>query len=341
MKSNFRVALVAAAALAAAGPGEAQSTRIYSVPQLSFASTDPNAPRIGVYLGENGIRDTLGVLVNSVTEDGPAAQAGIKEGDRIQSIGGVNLKMTRDDAVDDALSGMMSRRLVRELDKLKAGDEVELRVYSGGATKSVRVKTVAAKELESNTTTTARRPLLEQLRTDRAVLGLNLGGPVTKRDTIGVFVMSVTPDGPAEKAGIVEGDRIAKINGTDLRVPPEDAGDADLSRARSRRLNQEIARLEAGDAVTLTVVSGGRTRDVKVTAVKSSELKNADGLSFFFDGNGALTFPRLERFNFGPNNFEFRTLPRSGTYYFDGGKIRADVKEQVERALENVRKKAK
>ncbi len=330
MNRNIRVALVAAAAWAASGPVQAQSsTRIYSAPRaFSFDSDDPNAARIGVYLGENGTRDTLGVLVNSVVENGPAAKAGIKEGDRIQAIGGVNLKMTRDDAGDDALSGMMSRRLVRELDKLKAGDEVELRVYSGGATKTVRVKTAASRDIEPSTTVTSKRaPTLQEFRDDRAALGLSLGGPVTK----GKVVMSVTPDGPAEKAGIVEGDRIAKINGTDLRVPSQEAGDPDLSRARSRRLNQEIAKLSAGDAVTLTVVSAGRSRDVNVTAVRATEL-NDDGFSFFFNGDGAFTFPRFENFKFEPHT-EMRTLPRGGTYFFDGGKLRADIQEQVDRAM--------
>jgi S1-C subfamily serine protease len=148
MNRHFRVALVAAAAWAASGPAEAQSARVYTPRDFQYQTDDPNSARLGIFLGDdNGLRDTLGVLVNSVVEDGPAAKAGIKEGDRIQSIGGVNLKMTRDDASDDALSGMMARRLVRELDKLKAGDDVELKVYSGGTTRSARVKTVASREL--------------------------------------------------------------------------------------------------------------------------------------------------------------------------------------------------
>jgi hypothetical protein len=338
MNRLFRVATLAAAAWAASGPAQAQ-TRVDSPNAFALNTDDPNAARIGVYLGENSLRDTLGVLVNSVMGDSPAAKAGIKEGDRIQSIAGVNLKMTRDDAGDDALSGMMSRRLIRELDKLKAGDEVELQVYSGGSSRSVRLKTVASRELAAAPSSASRtRPMLQEFRNDRAALGLNVGGPVTKRDTLGVFVMSVTPDGPAEKAGIVEGDRIAKINSTDLRVPAPEAGDADLSRARARRLNQEISNLAAGDAVTLTVVSGGRQREVRLNAVKASELHDGDGYSFFF-GDGAFSFPHNFRIN--PRlefqnipRFEFHQGPRGGSFFFDGGRIRADVREQIDRALQ-------
>jgi len=42
----------------------------------------------------------------------------------------------------------------------------------------------------------------------RAALGLELRTTGTKRDTLGVFVEAVTPKGPAETAGIIEGDRI-------------------------------------------------------------------------------------------------------------------------------------
>ena len=39
----------------------------------------------------------------------------------------------------------------------------------------------------------------------------------SSRDTLGVFVMSVEDGGPAAKAGIEEGTRIASINGVDVR----------------------------------------------------------------------------------------------------------------------------
>ena len=45
----------------------------------------------------------------------------------------------------------------------------------------------------------------------RAAIGLQLRATGTRRDTLGVFVDAVTPKGPAEAAGIIEGDRIAAI----------------------------------------------------------------------------------------------------------------------------------
>jgi serine protease Do len=325
-----------------AGTAAAQSARIVT-PRVAVRSTDEsNSARIGVYLGENGMRDTLGVLVNSLVADGPAAKAGLKDGDRIQAIGTVNLKMTRDDAGDPALSGMMSRRLTRELDKLKAGDEVELRVLSGAAPRTIRVKTVTARDLE---TSLPRQAMTMNARMDdRAALGLSMGGSISKRDTLGVFVVGVTPDGPAEKAGIIEGDRIARINGMDLRVPSEDAGDAELARARMRRFTQEVNKLKAGDAVTLSVTSGGRQREVRLTAVKSSELHGNDGVGFFF-GDGAFSFPSMElpRFQVMPRGggvLDLQGLPNIRTFKLrsDSGETPTVIREQIQRAMEQARK---
>jgi C-terminal processing protease CtpA/Prc len=96
--------------------------------------------------------------------------------------------------------------------------------------------------------------------------------------------------GPAEKAGIVEGDRIASINGMDVRVAREDAGDPEAAAGRVNRLERELARLKAGDTVDLMVVTGGHARAVKVTTVRIADLPAA-GRAFQF-GPGAI---RIER----------------------------------------------
>lgn len=107
---------------------------------------------------------------------------------------------------------------------------------------------------------------------NRAALGLELRATGTKRDTLGVFVEAVTPKGPAETAGIIEGDRIAAINGVDLRLSAADAEDDYAGELGSRRLTREVQKLTPGARVTLRVYSGGRLRDVQVTAGKASEV---------------------------------------------------------------------
>src|SRR4051794_38491488 len=140
----------------------------------------------------SGSRDTLGLLVSSVTRNGPAEKAGIEEGNRIAAINGVNLKLAPADVGDVDVEGLMTRRLLRELDKVKPGDDVDLRVYGGGQLRSMKVKTVDPESLYNSRARDVRRELDE-----RPVLGIGIGSSGSKRDTLGIFVMSVDDAGPA------------------------------------------------------------------------------------------------------------------------------------------------
>jgi hypothetical protein len=121
------------------------------------------------------------------------------------------------------------------------------------------------------------RASFDSVMAKRAVLGVQLSPTGTKRDTLGVFVSRVTPNGPAERAGIVEGERIMSINGIDLRVNAADAEDDYASGLPQRRLTREVERLAPGNAVNLRVYSGGRARDVQVTLGKASEFREFGG----------------------------------------------------------------
>ena len=248
----------------------------------AFSRGDPDRPMIGISTRNSGKRDTLGLLVESVTRDGPAEKAGIEEGDRLVSANGVNLRLSAADAGEPDMDGVANRRLIRELEKRKAGDEVELRVYRDGNVRTVKVKTVTADELNQGTFASTTG-MWHRTNSDRAALGLTLGGNGSRRDTLGVLVVGVANEGPAAKAGIDEGDRVASINGVDLRVASEDAGDWQASSARINRLNREMEKVKAGDAVELRVYSAGQVRSVRVESAKASDI---EGESFFFGPNG-------------------------------------------------------
>jgi S1-C subfamily serine protease len=268
----MRRSILTVLSLALAVPLAAQQVRVFSSESRQAAG---DRAMLGVSTTSGSKRDTLGVLIASLTSGGPAEKAGLTEGDRIQSINGVSLKVSRDDAGDMELSGLMQRRLTRELGKLKAGDEVALQVWHDGASKTYKVKTVAADDLNPPKRAEAKVD-------DRAAIGISFGLTGSKRDTAGVFVNSVTEDGPAEKAGIVEGDRISAINGVSLKLSKDDLEDSWVAGARLNRLSREVAKAKPGDVVELTVVSGGRARAVKVTTVKATSLKGHDGGMTFF-----------------------------------------------------------
>jgi hypothetical protein len=312
---------------------------------FAFSTSSDNGDRamLGVSTQSDGVRDTLGVLVTSVTPGSPAEKAGIEEGNRIASINGVSLKLSRADAGESDMEGVMTNRLSREMRKLKAGDEAKLEVWANGRYRTVSAKTVSADDLMP------RRIALAD-ENDRAALGVSLSSSGSKRDTLGVFVSGVTPDGPAEKAGIVEGDRIASINGVDLRTPREDLGEGWTSSNRVQRLQREIRKLKAGQAAELAVVSGGRSRTVKVTTVKASELKDSGGYSFrigdggmFMTTPGMLTIPRSPM---APRVRILRDFDGNSDTYFEGLRqsleeigptIRMELQREMPKAMDEVR----
>ena len=262
---------------------DAQQVRIYSSSprevEIVRSSVVIDRPMLGVSMADESERaDTLGLRVDAVNEDGPAAKAGIKPGDRLQAINGVSLRADRADAGERDYDGVLLRRLQREMAKVEAGDTVRLQVFSDGRSRELRVPVVAAEDLYRSDRTMLRRTLMN----DRPVIGVTTSPSGNARDTLGVFVSAVTDEGPAAKAGIVEGDRIAAINGVSLRVSREDAGDAQVAMAKANRLRSELEKAQAGQAVELTVVSGGRSRSVRVTPVKASELPGGAGGTFIW-----------------------------------------------------------
>lgn len=289
MQSRFLLALGVAAAAGLASDATAQEPR-YRVERLqsprAFSySFDDNENRavIGITTSTGSARDTLGVLVSSVTAGGPAEKAGIEEGNRLAAVNGVNLKLNPADVGDWDMSGAMSRRVTRELGKLKPGDDVELRVYGSGQTRTVKLKTVAYDSLYRS----MRR--WHEDGENRAALGVSLGSSGSKRDTLGVLVMWADDDGPAVKAGIEEGNRIAAINNVDLRVSRDDAGDEMISNVKVQRLQRELEKLKPGDEVELRVYGDGRTRTVKVKTVAVSTLGRRGAI---FGGSG-ISLPRI------------------------------------------------
>lgn len=365
-------ALLALSALSLGRGASAQDTRDSERerddvrrPRRTYAFTlgeDSDRPRLGISLGAGGRRDTLGVLVDAVTPESPAAKAGLEEGDRIVSIDGVNLRVAAADIDDDEMSGVGARRLTRELGKHKAGDEVELRVLRDGNVRTIKVKTVAARDLS---TTSSWFGESRREREQRASLGIGLGSSGSKRDTLGILVSSLVDEGPAAKAGMEEGDRIAAINGVDVRVPREDAGDWEASSLRVRRLEREMAKVKAGDQVELKLYRGGQTRTLRVKSVAARDLPRESGSMFFF-GDGGLSGSRSFRMlspeiapippvppippmtPYVPSPPEPPlppTPPRGRVYFYDGSgpsevrlrvnpEVEARVREAMERAFE-------
>ncbi len=144
------------------------------------------------------IKDSKGALISDVREDGPAGQAGLKQGDVIIEYHGTPVE----DGV--ALQRLVTRTSVGTkvpLKLIREGHELEMTVKIGEQPDEAKV----AKVEKAETDTALSGLAVEDLDQETAKeLGLN-----GKR---GVVVTKVAPDSEAEKAGLMPGDVIREIN---------------------------------------------------------------------------------------------------------------------------------
>ncbi|MDF2776046.1 MAG: hypothetical protein K0S86_5547, partial [Geminicoccaceae bacterium] len=334
---HTRLLAAGAALLTMAAPAGAQVTAVPAPrPEIAgkggrtFMIDRDESPRaaLGINTSSTGTRrDTLGLLITQIVRGGPAEKAGLEEGNRIAAINNVSLRANAADIDDYESAGTLSRRLVRELEKAKPGDEVELRVYREGRTQAMRVRTVSSDSLFKRSTT-YRRVSREEMD-ERPALGIGLGSSGSRRDTLGVLVMSVQDSSPAAVAGLEEGNRIAAINGVNLRVAREDAEDAVLGRTRAQRLMREVSQLKPGDNVTLRVYANGQYRDVTMKVARAGDLPRSRGFTYFGGGD----FPPM------PPIPPVPAFPRGGVMrtmdHF--GPIRLEVGPELDHSLDEVR----
>lgn len=82
-------------------------------------------------------------------------------------------------------------------------------------------------------------------------------GVVTEAAEDGLELVSVTPDGPAEKAGLEVGDVLVSVNGENLVV--DDYGELDV-------LLDELSGVEVGDEVSIAYLRNGQENEATVVA---------------------------------------------------------------------------
>lgn len=325
--------LLPAAALAlCAAPALAQRPGTERDIQRRIVTMRSDEPRavIGVTTSSGvNARDTLGLIVTAITPNGPADRAGLEEGDRLQAVDGTSLRLTSSDTGDAEMRGIMQRRLVRELRKVQPGHDVELMVYSAGRTRSVRVKTVAADSLYPEERSVTNLAVFRGFArdSDRASLGISIGATGSRRDTLGVFVFAVDDSGPAARAGLDEGSRIAAVNGVDVRVATPDAGDDMVGEAKVRRLQREVERLKPGDEVTLRVYQDGQFRTMQMKAARASALGRR-GRGFFMTGDMMPPLPPMPMAPLPP-------MPRM-RLDIDGPAIRERLDRSFDRAMQGL-----
>jgi serine protease Do len=152
-----------------------------------------------------GLDEVRGVLVQGAQENGPAAGAGIRQGDVLLSMDGEPLESAGD--------------LQQEVAERSPGDEVVLAVLRDRQTRDVRVE-LGEMDLAVATTPREREDVDAVLR-----LGMTLG-PITPEirgqlelgsDVSGAVVLDVAPFGVAARRGITPGMVVLEVAGEEVR----------------------------------------------------------------------------------------------------------------------------
>ena len=142
------------------------------------------------------LAETQGALVSSVTEDSPAAKAGLKPGDVILEFNGQRL------ARADRLPNVVAMTAV--------GREVPLSVVRDG--KSMQLTVKVGQQAESKEAAAGPEKVPAKFGLTVEPVTPKLAQEMGLRDKQGVIVRSVESDSPAAEAGIREGDVIVEVN---------------------------------------------------------------------------------------------------------------------------------
>jgi Trypsin-like serine proteases, typically periplasmic, contain C-terminal PDZ domain len=106
------------------------------------------------------------------------------------------------------------------------------------------------------------RPVFQVLTSRRARLGISVNLRARDTDSIGALVSSVTPNGPAAKAGLRSGDVITKLAGSSLLDGQARASNDDS--APGLRLTELAARLDPNDTIGVEFRRGKERKTVSL-----------------------------------------------------------------------------
>jgi serine protease Do len=176
-----------------------------------------------------GIKDGEGVLVTQVFPGDPASKAGMEPKDIILEVNGHKVKT--------------SRELSRIIADANVGQKVDIVVLRKGSKKRFNIQLSKRKDAEI----VSRSDRMDR-KNEFGIAVSNLTPEVARqfnlKDTEGVVVVGVEPDGKGEKAGILSGDIIKEIN-------HKEVDDVD-------EYSREIGKVKSGGTVYMYILRPNR-----------------------------------------------------------------------------------
>lgn len=214
-----------------------------------------------------------GILIATVTDGGPAADAGLKGSDKVFSLDGYDVNIGGDiiTAIDGTSTPTFDDLVSFLASSTKPGQTVTLDILRDGKTQQVKVKLAARPAQEQAST---NNPPTSAFVSGNAYLGItggSLAAAINEAMNLdanqeGVLVVEVAANSPASDAGLKGSTETITVNGQDIQI----GGDVitkinDASISGIQNLRTELGKYSPGDEVTLTILRDGKEMQVKVT----------------------------------------------------------------------------
>jgi S1-C subfamily serine protease/photosystem II stability/assembly factor-like uncharacterized protein len=198
-------------------------------PQGAAAATAGGGPAASrVWLGVTGADRQGKATLTQIIAEGPGAKAGLQEGDVVIDVDGKEVKDYEE--------------LIEQVRGKEAGDKVVLKINRGSETLEVTVTLEDRPAGQGG----GRTGAAGQPPSDVYMGILGEDGPQG-----GAKLTQITEDGPAEKAGLEEGDVVQTIDGQKI--------------ADYEALTAAIRTHKAGDKLKIAIQRGGESKEIELT----------------------------------------------------------------------------
>lgn len=206
---------------------------------LGVGLADAPAPKEG-----GAPSPSRGVLINSIVDDGPAERAGLREGDKLIAVDGMEVQSPSD--------------LIARIRKLLPGTWVDLTLERRGTSRHVQVQLL---ERPADPGELKMRSGWLGVRTIELppTLRSHFGAPEDR----GVMVSDVVDGSPAESAGLRVGDVVYEIEGEPVRSSGE--------------LSERVSRAGVGNTVELSAARDGAKLTLEALVVKRPDAPPPQG----------------------------------------------------------------